>query len=301
MAAIEVSGAADRELAASAEATSLWAARRAELSIRELADVNDLGDVTELLRSIWGSTDDTGPPINRDLLRALALAGSYVAGAYDSSGLRGALVGFLGDHEDGPHLHSHILGVRPSHSGRGVGFALKLHQRAWAVARNHSTVEWTFDPLVRRNAFFNLTKLGADLHRYHVNLYGVMGDAQNGPDDSDRVMVRWNLRSERVMAAAAGAPAQPMAKGQNGPEAHVALAVDADGGPLLRPAVSAATTLLLLLPDDIVDLRRAQPQLARRWRRALRDALTTALATGYQCDGVTRAGEYVLTRRTPPP
>ena len=287
------------DMAVNAEAACLWAERHAGVTIRELVEVRDLLEVSELLREIWGSTLETGPPLNRDTLRTLAHAGCYVAGAYDARGLRGALVGFLGDDDEGVHLHSHILGVRPRGVTGGTGFALKLHQRAWALRRGHDVIEWTFDPLVRRNAFFNLTKLGGNLHRYHVDFYGVMADKQNGDDDSDRVRLRWSLGSERVAAAAAGVPHIPQIDGDDGLPS-VLLDMADDGGPVLRELDAHDDTLVLHLPADIVELRRRRPDLARKWRRALRQSLTAALAELYHCDGVTRDGAYVLRRHLPP-
>jgi predicted GNAT superfamily acetyltransferase len=286
----------DRDILASAAAVGLWAQRRAGVTVRELSDVADLQAVTDMLGEIWGPTDDIGPPVKSDLLRALAHARNYVAGAFDDNdALRGALVGFLGEDDDGVHLHSHILGVAATGVSRGVGFALKLHQRAWALGRGHDVVEWTFDPLVRRNAFFNLTKLGGELHSYHVNFYGAMGDVQNGDDDSDRVTLRWNLRADRVVAAAAGVPRVPQPH-RNGSSPEVVLALGDEGQPVIREPSGDGAALILQLPEDIVALRRARPDLGHAWRRALRDSLTGALASGYHCDGLTRAGEYVLTQ-----
>ena len=66
--------------------------------------------------------------------------------------------------------------MAPSHQGTAVGFVLKQHQRSWALERDIDTIEWTFDPLVRRNAYFNLTKLGARLVGYVDNFYGKLHD-----------------------------------------------------------------------------------------------------------------------------
>src|ERR687886_297223 len=88
-------------------------------------------------------------------------------------------------------LHSHITGVAPTDAHRGIGFALKLHQRAWALARGVRLVVWTFDPLVARNAWFNLAKLGALPTAYLESFYGAMSDGINAGEESDRVLVDW--------------------------------------------------------------------------------------------------------------
>ena len=57
----------------------------------------------------------------------------------------------------------------PGLGSQGIGLALKWHQRRWCLDRGIRTVEWTYDPLVARNGWFNLTKLGARAVAYEVD------------------------------------------------------------------------------------------------------------------------------------
>ena len=92
----------------------------------------------------------------------------------------GYVLGWAGvDPEDGLHVHSHMLAALPGRRHAGVGFALKLAQRAMALDQGIQVVRWTFDPLVARNAHFNMSKLGAQCDRFHRNFYGEMGDSLN--------------------------------------------------------------------------------------------------------------------------
>ncbi len=79
--------------------------------------------------------------------------------------------------------------ARVQHSG--AGRAMKLHQRDWAAERDIPWITWTFDPLVRRNAWFNIEVLGAQVSEYLVNFYGPMTDSINAHDESDRLVVAW--------------------------------------------------------------------------------------------------------------
>jgi predicted GNAT superfamily acetyltransferase len=280
---------------ATAGALAGRAQARAGVTIRELDDMPALAEASELFREIWGKNPDLGPPINADLLRALSHSGNYVAGAFDEGGvMRGALVGFLGADAGAVHLHSHILGIRASNQVRGAGFALKLHQRWWALARVYDTIEWTFDPLVRRNAYFNLTKLGADMDRYLVNFYGVMDDAQNRREESDRVLVRWDLLGARAQAAAAGAPGDPAAVADGASPLHL-LRVGTSGEPVAS-GLDGARFAVIEVPDDIIAMRTAAPDMARRWRFALREAVTSVVDAGYRCHGASRGGNYIFGR-----
>ncbi len=238
------------------------------MEIKELDNMPQMHELAELFATIWGRPGE--PPIDSSTLRALSHSGNYVVGAFSEERMVGGLIGWLGGHPPGDlHLHSHVLGVLPDSEAHGVGFQLKRHQRTWCMDRGVTSIEWTYDPLVRRNAHFNLVKLGADAVEYLVNFYGPMDDGINTGEESDRVLVRWNLQSEKAAAAAAGHPLE------------------------FRPNAGA---LLVPVPGDIVAIRRDDQELARRWRHQLREALGGAMSRGYRVTGFSSAFEYVLSR-----
>lgn len=225
---------------------------------------------------------------------ALVHSGNYVAGAYLDGRLVGGLVGWLGGlPPDHLLLHSHILGVVAE--GRGLGFDLKQDQRRWCLERGVKVMEWTFDPLVRRNAYFNFNKLGAEANEYLVNFYGEMTDGLNAGEESDRLLVTWRLDSRQVDEAAAGHPHDPSAEDLERWKIASIIAQGPAGEPVAGP--SRARVVVCPTPEDIVALRRSDPQLARTWRIAMRTALTSAFGAGYAVTGVTRTGWYVLERR----
>jgi len=267
------------------------AAQAAGVAVRELTELAQLEQVVGLLSTIWGRTEN--PPVTIELLRAFAKAGNYVAGAFDGSRLVGACVGFFhAPSEDA--LHSHIAGVSPAAAGRSIGFALKLHQRSWALLRGVSEIAWTFDPLVSRNAYFNLVKLAAQPREYLPNFYGPMLDSINGHDDSDRLLVRWRLRDPGVVLACAGGGVAPVARDELAAGAVVALGATADGQPV--PGRLDGATSLVAVPRDIAALRTGDPALAQRWRIAVREVLSTLVADGARIEGFDRAGHYVVRR-----
>jgi len=238
------------------------------MEIKELDNMPQMHELAELFATIWGRLGE--PPIDSSTLRALSHSGNYVVGAFSEERMVGGLIGWLGGHPPGDlHLHSHVLGVLPGSEAHGVGFQLKQHQRTWCMDRGVTSIEWTYDPLVRRNAHLNLVKLGADAVEYLVNFYGPMDDGINTDEESDRVLVRWNLQSEKAAAAAAGHPLE------------------------FRPNAGA---LLVPVPGDIVAIRRDDHELARRWRHQLREALGGAMSRGYRVTGFSSAFEYVLSR-----
>jgi predicted GNAT superfamily acetyltransferase len=259
--------------------------------IRELGELADLEALSELFATIWGKTGD--PPLNTDILRALATSRNYVAGAFAEGRLVGGLVGWLGGTPpDDLHMHSHILGVIPGRDRKGLGFELKQHQRGWCLDRGVRVMEWTTDPLVRRNVYFNVSKLGAEAPEYLVNFYGEMRDGINAGEESDRLLIRWRLDSERAKAAATGVLAEPDADALRRWSTDAILSIGPRGEPVA--GASRSRVLICQVPDDIVELRRTNARLAREWRLALRDAITRAFAAGYAITGATRSGWYVL-------
>ncbi|GAA4369643.1 hypothetical protein GCM10023146_16710 [Nocardioides caricicola] len=270
------------------------AALAAGVSVREVTDLAELNAVVHLYATIWGRGGN--PPVSIELLRAFSKAGNYVGGAFDEDGtMVGACVGFFhAPSEDA--LHSHIAGVSSRGMGRHVGFALKLHQRAWALLRGVSEIAWTFDPLVSRNAYFNIVKLGARPAEYLPNFYGPMLDSINGDDDSDRLLIKWRLLDPAVVLACDGGGTAAHVADELAAGGAVALGASADGRPV--PGRLDAATSLVAVPPDIAALRLSDPALAQQWRIAVRDVLAELVADGARISGFDRDGWYVV-RRTP--
>ncbi|MFG1705736.1 GNAT family N-acetyltransferase [Nonomuraea sp. M3C6] len=250
------------------------------IEVRELHEMAEFERVYGVFDDIWHFAPGD-PPITLELMRALSHAGGYVAGAFEGDRLVGGSVGFLAA---GAALHSHVTGAA---AGRGIGLELKLHQRRWALERGLERITWTYDPLVRRNAHFNLAKLGARPREYLPCFYGVMTDVINQGDESDRLLAEWPLTEPHVAALARREPQVTPVPG----DAVVALA-DEGGRPV--PGPIDAGTVLVAVPADIEGLRRADPGTAKAWRHAVRDVLGGLMAEGRTVTGFSGKSYYVV-------
>lgn len=281
-----------------ARRTAEAAAGRSQVEIRELHGIEEMTEVRRLFDRVW-QTGANGTPVTADMLRAIAQAGNYVSGAYDGETLVGACFGFFGPPAH-RLLHSHITGVSGRAGGRHVGFALKLHQRAWALQRGIEEITWTFDPLIRRNAYFNLAKLSAEATEYLPNFYGPMDDDINRGDDTDRVLIRWRLSSAGAEAASAGDARPVSAATARMHGARVALGISAAERPIPAPDgpdPEEGRTLLIAIPPDIEAMRLRDPGLAAEWRRVLRESLLGPLEAGARVRGFDRSGWYIVERQ----
>ncbi|MFI9590035.1 GNAT family N-acetyltransferase [Nonomuraea sp. NPDC052265] len=250
------------------------AAAKSGVAIRELHEIGEFSQAFRLFDEIW-RPDPGNAPVSVEMMIGFAHSGNYVAGAYEDDVLVGASVGFRAA---GGALHSHVTGAS---IGRGIGYALKLHQRAWCLERGLERVTWTFDPLVRRNARFNLVKLGARPEEYLRDFYGVMADAINEGDSSDRLLAVWPLDEQPIGPRVEPAEGRPRVLAEDG------------GGPVVRAA--DADVVLVGTPRDVERLRGQDPAAARAWRAAMREVLGALMDSGGRVEGLTDHGDYVVT------
>lgn len=138
-----------------------------------------------------------------------AETGGQVIGAFQDTKLVGFTLAIAGWRDRKPFLHSHMTAVLSEYWGRGIGRRLKQFQRQDALDRGIALVEWTFDPLITKNAYFNFMRLGAVARRYLPNAYGITTSPLHAGLPTDRLVAEWHLRSPRVRRVLAGKRATP--------------------------------------------------------------------------------------------
>jgi len=246
--------------------------------IRDLQTYQEMLDVLQLQREIWGLTESSVglyPP----LLTTAAKNGGVVLGAFEAETERmiGFLVGILGRQPGGPlKLCSQIMGVKQEWRSWGVGESLKQAQRARVIAQDLPLITWTFDPLEGPNAQLNLHKLRGISRTYQRDIYGSHFGSLNAGLPTDRLFVEWWVQGERL------------SRGANHliDEAEAApVFVLADQGLAQRIAHSrldlTAPALRLDIPADIQALKKADIDLAMDWRMQVRVAFEAYFAQGY--------------------
>ncbi len=194
--------------------------------------------------------------------------GGQVLGAFDGERMIGFCLGIPGIKPSGhAYLHSHMLGVLPEYHNLGIGRRLKLQQREDALARSIPLIEWTFDPLELKNAFFNIERLGAIVRRYSLNQYGDTSSPLHGGLPTDRCYAEWWIDSPRVRGILAGTRIPPDAVER------------------------------IAFPADIARIRSEDSARARAIQQANAGKFQSAFARGLAATGFTRTdaeGIYLL-------
>ena len=257
--------------------------------IRLLETVEEMHAIEKLTDDIWRGGATEIVPVH--MLTAFIHNGGLALGAFDNGEMIGFVFGFPGLIQTPQGIQakhcSHQMGVHPDHRGKNIGFALK--QAQWQMARQQGLdlIPWTYDPLLSRNAYLNIARLGAICNTYKRNEYGNLEDKLNAGIASDRFQVDWWLNTRRVMqhvdsekrvALTLKNYLEADAQILHTPETNV------DLGLLMPPkhySPPKKKLLLLQIPSDYQTLRKTDLSLAQDWRFFTREIFEESFNTGY--------------------
>ena len=246
----------------------------ADIEIRVCHTLEDCEACVAMEKRIW-QTDDI-EIVPSALIRVVAETGGQVLGAFEGSRMIGFTLAVAACRTRAgrpePFLHSHMTAVIPEYQNRGIGRRLKFFQRADALSHGIQLVEWTFDPLELRNAWFNVMRLGAVMRRYLPNFYGITSSPLHSGIPTDRLVAEWHLESERVRAAVEGR----------------------------LPPLPGPRAIRIAIPTDIGEKKASDPAAAIAIQDAVRTEFQRGFAAGFVVTHIESAGpetNYVLEPR----
>ncbi len=193
-------------------------------TIRPCEMIEEFASCVVLQKEIWGYADPDIYPLR--MFVNVSRIGGHVLGAFTPKGpMAGFVVSIPAWRKEERFFHSLLLGVLPEHENQGLGRMLKLAQRKAALRAGIDYIEWTFDPLQAKNAYFNIVRLGATARRYCPDYYGTIRSKLQRRLPSDRLVAEWWLKSSRVKKALAGKHPRPARKSA---PTEVAIPLDLD-------------------------------------------------------------------------
>ena len=165
------------------------------IKVRPLIELAEFREAVRIQRIIWGFEDLELLPVR--LFVVAEKVGGMVLGAFDGDDLIGFCLAIPGIRDSTIYLHSHMLGVLKEYRDAGAGRLLKFAQREAALARGIDLIEWTFDPLDIKNAYFNIERLGVIVRRFVPNQYGITTSPLPAGLPTDRCIAEWHLTRQR--------------------------------------------------------------------------------------------------------
>jgi predicted GNAT superfamily acetyltransferase len=231
-----------------------------EISVEVCTAPDEIRQCVQLQRRIWNDAEEDLIPSS--LFVVANKIGGQVLLAKAGEHPAGFALAFPAFHGETRYLHSHIVGVASEYQNRGVGRQIKLKQRELALTAGIELLEWTFDPLEVRNAYFNVVRLGAVIRSFYPNLYGVTASPLHGGLPTDRFVAEWHLSSPRVESALAGK----------------------------RPT-NAADAIKIVVPADLAEWKKVGSPRAAEFQAHLRTQFQTRFAQGFVVTGFTMDGK----------
>lgn len=255
------------------------------ITIRELHTLDEFAECCELQEEIWGRGFSERVPTA--ILRVSQKIGGVTAGAFDQHDrMLGFVFGMTGIREGKPAHWSDMLAVREAARGRHIGDMLKHYQRERVKALGVDVMLWTADPLVARNAHFNINRLGAVPAEYVENIYGAnTGSTLHGALPTDRLVISWQLSNGHEPSVQAGRAAP------GDLSLPLVNPLERDGLPRVvdMATVCDAKSVRVQIPIDLTEVQRAGDDTAIGWRLCVRAAFTMLLGRGFAVTRFVRA------------
>jgi predicted GNAT superfamily acetyltransferase len=242
-----------------------------QIEIRPLRELGEFAEAVKLQQIIWGFEDIELLPVR--LFVTAVKVGGQAFGAFHSGRMIGfclAIPGIKNGAGNQSYLHSHMLGVLKEYRDAGVGRMLKLEQRKDALGRGIGLLEWTFDPLEIKNAYFNIERLGAIVRRFVLNQYGMTSSKLHAGLPTDRCVAEWQLASPRVEAVLSG-----------------------------RTPEQAAEVARISVPSAIYQIKDTDPSAAREIQKRVSETFLKNLSDGLvvtRFERTPESGSYIFTK-----
>lgn len=263
-----------------------------EISIRPLSGLDELSAGVEIQKETWGAHFDD--IVSAALMQVAQKIGGIAAGAFSADELVGMIFGLSGFRDRRPVHWSHMLAVRPSQQGQGLGALLKFYQASQVRRLGIHMMYWTFDPLEAKNAHFNLNRLHARIDDHFIDMYGP-GDSSplHHGIGTDRFVVEWDLESvalRRLIERLEDSLKWDEGRSEAG--ASLPFRIERARSGVMRdedlpePGMSLSFTAdsraFVEIPANVQNLKSSSPEEARDWRTYTRAAFNHYLSKNYR-------------------
>jgi len=232
------------------------------IELKKIKEINDFKEILHIQKSAWGFSDlDTEP---HHLMTRVQKYGGLVYGLFAHGELAGFTYAIIGKWKGDYFIYSHMTGVKKEYQSSGFGFLLKKAQREEVLKMGYHVMRWNFDPLESMNAYFNFHRLGVMSREYERNIYGEGESGLHKGLSTDRLIVTWNLKSDRVV------------KKMEEKEPSIIEVIPSE-----KLEKFTQETAYIELPESIRLLKETHLDQALEWRTKTRHLFESAFKKGY--------------------
>ncbi|HWO98548.1 MAG TPA: GNAT family N-acetyltransferase [Bacillus sp. (in: firmicutes)] len=266
------------------------------IETRILNSYADLKLVQKLERDVWNMD-----PLPLHQTITASQNGGLLLGAFLNGEMVGFSYSFAGFSKGKSYLCSHMLGIHPNHQEKGIGARLKQEQKEIARELGYDLIMWTYDPLLTRNAYLNLSKLHVICSTYAEDCYGDMEDDLNRGLPSDRFKVEWWINSPHVTKQhVTNIDGAQLLFQWETTEDHLPKLANLESG--FEKIVEMDRPLLVPVPANFQQIKSKNNALAIDWRLKTREIFQTLFAKGYAVVSLTKSDNepvhyYVLVQK----
>ena len=244
------------------------------MEIRTLHTLEEFQRCVDIQKEVWGF-DDPYDIVPLPLLVVSERNDGIVLGAFEGSEMIGFVYSLPGTHKGQKVQWSHMLAVVSSLRNTDIGYKLKLAQYESAREMGYDVLEWTYDPLESKNAYFNLHKLGCIAKEYEINIYGITSSPLHSGTPTDRLIAHWPIPPLKKEVPAFSSIPQDDSLISKTHFENDALMIDD-----VRLDLTAEY-LFLEIPSDMQKLKTVSPEAPLQWRLQTRKAFEHYLHHGY--------------------
>jgi predicted GNAT superfamily acetyltransferase len=270
------------------------------------ADLKVLKALEEIQASAWEKLPDRDI-VPSPVLEIVAETGGQLlmARTDDTNKIIGFSLAFLAKN-DSPEKHlgipndelflaSHMVAVLPQYQG-GIGYALKQAQKNFSLRRGIRWMQWTYYPMLGKNASLNLRKVGARCYKFVRNKYGELRGGLYEGLPSDRLVVLWDMQHQEPARFSHEAISLTRSDKEWRPVLDESALSEAASGSGLRSVICS-------IPTRFGELRRRDLEAALAWQETFAQVASTLFnsqadwaITNFRLSEDKSLGEYLFVR-----
>lgn len=256
------------------------------IKIVRISDRESFKQLEAFQSIVWGR----GEVIPYHILIAFQSMGGVVLVAYDEYNKPvGLLCGYTSYSKGEVFYYMHLCGVLPEYANSELPVMMKMAMRDQLLEEGIDNAIWLIDPLNALEAYISIHRLGGLGEMYKRNFYGLMRDPHSRGLESDRLLIRWRLKSIELREEKAVSDDKYDHVEISGLDNSITILYDGSFPRVLDYRLNInAEKFCLEIPMDLEQAKKRDLAVAIEWREVTRKIFENYMPKGYLITDVIR-------------